>query len=237
LVTLATTESEDEAAVLKRLEKTATRAERMLSERDMLIVKAFAMGASLRRIADASGMTHVGVKKLVERSQADLIFVNEDGDVMSVVEMKRTATDPERSVAVLRRWTVLHRFLPSRKGGKEGAAPLSRPLEQVLTECIGGRTTGPLLLNQYGNRMTRSNAQRILDTASKNVRGRMPRLSPHVLRHTWCTLAVQAGASLERIQHDGGWADTRMAEYYCHTKHDPLNATTHLVAAHVFSAN
>ena len=43
-------------------------------------------------------------------------------------------------------------------------------------------------------------------------------------------------ASLERIQHDGGWADTRMVEYYTHTKHDPLNATTHLVAAHVFSA-
>jgi len=127
-------------------------------------------------------------------------------------------------------------FLPSRKGGKEGAAPLSRPLEQVLTECIGDRKEGPLLLNGWGNRMTRSNVQQILDTASRDVRGRMPRLSPHVLRHTWCTLAVQAGASLERIQHDGGWADTRMAEYYCHTKHDPLNATTHLVAAHVFSA-
>lgn len=126
--------------------------------------------------------------------------------------------------------------LPNRKGGKEGAAALSRPVEAALEECIDGRTEGPLLLNQAGNRMTRSNAQRILDRASKNCRGRLPKLSPHVLRHTWCTLAIDAGASLTRVQHDGGWSDTRMAEYYCHTRHDPLNATTHLVAAHVLSA-
>lgn len=128
-------------------------------------------------------------------------------------------------------------ILPSRKGGKEGSAPLSRPLEAVLTRCIDGRESGPLLINNAGNRMTRHNAQTVLDRAMRNVRGRHPRVSPHVLRHTWCTIAVAAGASLERIQHDGGWADTRMAEYYCHTKHDPLNATTHLVAGYVFSVN
>lgn len=126
--------------------------------------------------------------------------------------------------------------LPNRKGGKQGAAALSRPVEAALDECIGDRTEGPLLLNQAGNRMTRSNAQRILARAADNCRGRMPKLSPHVLRHTWCTLAVDAGASLTRVQHDGGWSDTRMAEYYCHTRHDPMNATTHLVAAHVMSA-
>lgn len=127
-------------------------------------------------------------------------------------------------------------LLPNRKGGKEGEAPLSRPLEAALHACIGERTSGPLLRNRYGNRMTRSNAQQILDTASKNVRGRMPRLSPHVLRHTWVTLAVDAGADQSRIQHDGGWADSRLVAYYCHSRHDPLNATTHLVAAHVMSA-
>lgn len=127
-------------------------------------------------------------------------------------------------------------ILPNRKGGKQGAAALSRPVETALHECVGDRTEGPLLLNRAGNRLTRHNAQTILDRAMVNVRGRHPRVSPHVLRHTWCTLAVDAGASLSRIQHDGGWSDTRMAEYYCHTRHDPLNATTHLVAAHVLSA-
>lgn len=127
-------------------------------------------------------------------------------------------------------------LLPNRKGGKEGAAALSRPVEAALGVVTEGRTTGPLLINQAGNRMTRSNAQCILDRAMRTVRGRHPRVTPHVLRHTWCTLAVDAGASLSRLQHDGGWSDTRMAEYYCHTRHDPLNSTTHLVAAHVLSA-
>jgi hypothetical protein len=104
------TDVEDEAAVLKRLSATATKAERFLSERDMLIIKAFALGASLRRIADASGMTHVGVKKLVDRNQADVIFTDEDGGIYSVVDVKRmTAADPEVSAATLRRWTVIHR--------------------------------------------------------------------------------------------------------------------------------
>lgn len=126
--------------------------------------------------------------------------------------------------------------LPNRKGGKEGVAPLSRPVEAALNACIGTRTSGPLLVNGWGNRMTRSNAQQVLDTASKNVRGRMPRLSPHVLRHTWVTLAVDAGADQARIQHDGGWSDGRLVAYYCHSRHDPLSGTTHLVAAHVLSA-
>lgn len=127
-------------------------------------------------------------------------------------------------------------LLPRRKGGKEGSAALSRPVEAALHEAIGDRTSGPLIVNQAGNRITRSNAQRILNKASKAVRGRVPKLSPHVLRHTWCTLAIEAGASLTRVQADGGWSDTRMAEYYIHSKSDPLNSTTHLVAAHVLSA-
>lgn len=128
-------------------------------------------------------------------------------------------------------------LLPNRKGGKEGAAALSRPVEAALYEAFTGRTSGPLILNQAGNRITRSNAQRILNQASKGLRGQVPKLSPHLLRHTWVTLAIEAGASLTRVQADGGWSDTRMAEYYLHAKHDPLNSTTHLVAAHVLSAS
>ena len=126
-------------------------------------------------------------------------------------------------------------LLPNRKGGKSGSAPLSRPVEAALAEANHGRTRGPLLLNTGGRRMTRSNAQCILDRAMKEVRGNVPRVTPHVLRHTWVTLAVDAGVSLSRIQHDGSWGDQRMVSYYCHSRNDPLGATTHSVAAHVLS--
>lgn len=127
-------------------------------------------------------------------------------------------------------------WLPNRKGGKEGAAALARPVEAALKAVVGDRSDGPLLRNRAGNRMTRANAQCILDRAMANVRGNHPRVTPHVLRHTFCTLAVDAGVSLSRLQHDGGWSDQRMVSYYCHTRHDPINASTHLVAAHVLSA-
>ena len=106
---MPTTETTVEDEVLTQLAKTSAKAERMLSERDMLIIKAFALGSSLRRIAEHAGMTHVGVKKLVDRHQADLVLVNEDGDVMSVIELKQTATSPEASEALLRRWQVVYR--------------------------------------------------------------------------------------------------------------------------------
>ena len=127
-------------------------------------------------------------------------------------------------------------LLPERKGGKSGDAPLSRELEHLIIDCIGGRRSGPIFVNNYGNRLTRHNAQTILDRAMRNVRGQHPRVTPHVLRHTWVTLAVAAGADPERIQHDGGWADSRLVGYYCHTEHRPASAVTHLVSAYTSSA-
>lgn len=99
--------AEDE--VITKLTKTSAKAERMLSERDKLIVRAYAMGVSLRRIGNAVGMTHVGIKKLVDRHQADVVFVNEDGDICSVVEFKQITTDPEAAEAVIRKWDVIYR--------------------------------------------------------------------------------------------------------------------------------
>lgn len=59
-----------------------------MEQRDELVLAAFAKGASLRAIADAAGLTHVGVKKLVERRQDDFIVTDSDGNVVSLIEAK-----------------------------------------------------------------------------------------------------------------------------------------------------
>jgi site-specific recombinase XerD len=124
----------------------------------------------------------------------------------------------------------------TRKGARAGVAVLARPTEAAITACIAERTSGPLFLNRAGQRMDQRGAQRILDRAVANLRGRHPRVTPHVLRHSWTTLAIDAGVPHDQIQHDGGWSDARMVSYYTHGRDQALRATTHSVAAYVLSA-
>ena len=124
----------------------------------------------------------------------------------------------------------------TRKGGRAARAVLARPTEAAVTACIGDRPSGPLFLNRAGRRVDQRAAERMLDRASVGLHGRHVRVTPHMLRHSWMTLAIDAGASHDQIQHDGGWADARMASYNTHGRDQALRATTHSVAAYVLSA-
>jgi site-specific recombinase XerD len=123
-----------------------------------------------------------------------------------------------------------------RTGGRPGVAVLARPTEAAICTCIEDRTSGPLFLNRHGTRMDQRAAQRILDRATGRLHGRHPRITSHVLRHTWTTLAIDAGVPHDQTQHDGGWSDARMVAYYTHGRDNALRATTHSVAAYVLSA-
>lgn len=127
-------------------------------------------------------------------------------------------------------------ILFTRKGGKEGRAVLSRPTEDAVKRAIGERTTGPMLLNRYGNRMTQHNAQRILNRAMRHVRGSHGRITPHSLRHSWTTACVDAHVPVDQIQHDGGWSDPRLIPYYSHGHDRPDRAATHGITAYVMGA-
>ena len=124
----------------------------------------------------------------------------------------------------------------TRKGGRAAKAVLARPTEAAVSACIGDRRTGPLFLNRAGHRMDQPAAQRFLDRAAHHLHGRHPRVTPHVPRHSWTTLAIDAGVPQDQIQHDGGWADARMVSYYTHGRDQALRAATHSVAAYVLSA-
>lgn len=58
-----------DAAVGRRLVAITKRLEALTDERDALIVEARKEGATLREIGLLIGMTHVGVKKLLERQR------------------------------------------------------------------------------------------------------------------------------------------------------------------------
>lgn len=57
-----------EAERRARLEKIARRTNELTRQRDKEIASAFLSGASLREIADAVGLSHTGVKKIIDRT-------------------------------------------------------------------------------------------------------------------------------------------------------------------------
>lgn len=125
----------------------------------------------------------------------------------------------------------------TRKGGKQGRAILSIPTQAAITAALDGREIGPLFTTRTGHRMYQTAAQRLIDKAMKagDVRCRH-RITPHSLRHTWATIALAGGASVQQVQHDGGWADPRLLDVYTHGHDAPVKAASHLVAAFTYSA-
>lgn len=53
----------------KRLRRAGERVDADLVERDKLIARAYFAGASLREIGEAVGISHVGVKKILDRTK------------------------------------------------------------------------------------------------------------------------------------------------------------------------
>lgn len=83
------------------------------------------------------------------------------------------------------------------KGGHAQTKPLSTPVLEAIRDATGDRTEGPILTNRDGNRLTRHRAFELIDkvAAAAGVEA-----TPHTLRHTAATLALEAGASIEDVK-------------------------------------
>jgi site-specific recombinase XerD len=106
-----------------------------------------------------------------------------------------------------------HRVLTvTGKGCKRRSVALPPATWQALAEYTTGRKTGPIFITASGARWDRVAASRSLDRVAK--RAGLPHLNPHVLRHTAATLALDAGAPLDRVQALLGHADPRTTMRY-----------------------
>lgn len=73
------------------------------------------------------------------------------------------------------------------KGGKTALVPLPPAVGRAVDRAIGGREHGPILLNTRGGRMDRHAATRRLRHLTARAGVRLPRMHPHMLRHTYAT--------------------------------------------------
>ena len=95
------------------------------------------------------------------------------------------------------------------KGGKVVLTPLPPAVARAVERAVDGRDQGPVLLNRRGVRMDRHAATRRLRRLALAANVRLPRMHPHMLRHTFVTTMLDAGVDLRDVQIAARHADPR----------------------------
>jgi integrase/recombinase XerD len=125
------------------------------------------------------------------------------------------------------------------KGNRSAAIPLAPRTSWAFDRWLGTRTTGPLFTylhgQQRGNRMDRKAAARVISRITKNT-GVTKNITPHSLRHTHVTMALNAGVTVRDLTNSMGYADSRQISYYDRDKDAIARNATHLVSAFVEGA-
>ena len=108
-----------------------------------------------------------------------------------------------------------HRVLRVRgKGDKVVLVPLPPAAGRAIERAIDDRTTGPILLTRRGTRMDRHCATRRLRRLAEDAGVKLPRMHPHMLRHTFVTTMLDAGVDLRDVQIAARHADPRTTMRY-----------------------
>lgn len=113
------------------------------------------------------------------------------------------------------------------KGRRERVVPIGRLALMALQQYLQRRTefllemdiaqveAGALFLNRWGRRLSRRTVQRIVNRYLRQVAQGEP-LSPHLLRHTFATHLLDAGADLAAVKELLGHATLTSTQIYTH---------------------
>lgn len=126
-----------------------------------------------------------------------------------------------------------HRVLRiRRKGGRRAKTPLTPDVSHALDELIGERTTGPVFATASGKALDRTAAWRLLRRLAAAAGIDSPeRISPHSMRHTFATTALDAGVPLRDVQDSMGHRDPRTTRVYDRTRGNLTRNATYTVAS------
>ena len=129
-----------------------------------------------------------------------------------------------------------HRVLRVRgKGGKVVLVPLPPAVARAIDRAVDDRIDGPILHNTLGVRMDRHAATRRLKHLAASAGIRMPRMHPHMLRHTFVTTMLDAGVSLRDVQIAARHADPRTTMRYDRARKNLDRHPNYILAAYMAS--
>jgi len=122
------------------------------------------------------------------------------------------------------------------KGGKPATIPLPVPVLRALDAAAGERTSGPLLLrNKSGQPVNRKSAALTIARLCKKA-GIKKNVTPHGLRHSFVTAALDAGVPLRDVQVAARHSDPRITARYDRARHNHDRHASHVVAAFLAGA-
>lgn len=122
-----------------------------------------------------------------------------------------------------------------RKGGKRVTIPLAPRTCRTLELYIGERTQGPIFLGVGGGRMDRFCADRMVKRLARQA-GIRKRISPHSLRHSFITAALDAGVPLRDVQDAASHADPRTTMRYDRARQSLDRHATYVVSTFLAGA-
>jgi integrase/recombinase XerD len=129
-----------------------------------------------------------------------------------------------------------HRVLKVRgKGDKTVLIPLPPAVARAIEHAVDSREQGPILRNLRGRRMDRHAATRRLLQLSETAGIRMPRMHPHMLRHTFVTTMLDAGVSLRDVQIAARHADPKTTMRYDRARKNLDRHPNYILAAYMAS--
>jgi integrase/recombinase XerD len=129
-----------------------------------------------------------------------------------------------------------HRVLKVRgKGDKTVLIPLPPAVARAIEHATERREQGPILRNTVGRRMDRHAATRRLQQLSEAARIRMPRMHPHMVRHTFVTTMLDAGVSLRDVQIAARHADLKTTMRYDRARKNLDRHPNYILAAYMAS--
>lgn len=108
------------------------------------------------------------------------------------------------------------------KGTKLALVPLPPAVGRAIDRAVGDRVRGPILLNRNGHLASAAGV-------------RMPRMHPHMLRHTYVTTMLDAGVSLRDVQIAARHADPKTTMRYDRARKNLDRHPNYILAAYMSS--
>jgi integrase/recombinase XerD len=129
-----------------------------------------------------------------------------------------------------------HRTLSLRaattKGYKAAVVALAPRTVQAIALAVGDRRSGPLLRNRHARRMTPYNVAYLVKVLCREI-GVERRITPHSLRHSAITIALDAGLGLRDVQDFTRHEDPKTTRGYDRARNQLNRHATYAIAQYL----